>query len=109
MILQLSQYSNIASKNIFYEGPCGDDTLTVSDMSQYGTMHLELKLGNTMLMHNEIPYQVFKRQTNVRCGYYDGSHFYSQDVIYVNDKTVKVLTNTNAATYNLSFIFYGAI
>lgn len=101
--------SNIATKNIFYEGNCGDDTLTVSDMSQYGTIHLMLKLGNAMLMHNEIPYQVFKRQAILRCGYYDGSHFYSQDVTYVNETTVQVLANTNAVTNNLSFIFYGSI
>lgn len=101
--------SNITTISTIYSGHVGNDTLTVPNMSKCGTIHTRLSVGTTVLDHIEMPYNAFKRGITLRLSHYDGYKLYKQDVTYISDTQIQVLTTAETSSANLNFTVYGTL
>ncbi|MDD6742199.1 MAG: hypothetical protein PUE22_01640 [Roseburia porci] len=101
--------SNITTITTIYSGHVGNDTLTVPNMSKCGTIHTRLSVGTAVLDHIEMPYNAFKRGITLRLSHYDGYKLYKQDVTYISDTQIQVLTTAETSSANLNFTVYGTL
>lgn len=101
--------SNITTITTIYSGHVGNDTLTVPNMSKCGTIHARLSVGAAVLDHIEMPYNAFKRGITLRLSHYDGYKLYKQDVTYISDTQIQVLTTAETSSANLNFTVYGTL
>ena len=101
--------SNITTITTIYSGHVGNDTLTVPNMSKCGTIHTRLSAGAAGLDHIETHYNAFKRGITLRLSHYDGYRLYKQDVTYISDTQIQVLTTAETSSANLNFTVYGTL